>query len=202
MDAIALGLYVAFGAAAFGWRSWAQWRRTGDTGLRLHAEPGTVQWWAKLGFVAALIAGVVAPVAGLSGLAPLDALDREWVRGLGVLLALLGIGATLWSQWQMGASWRVGVDPSERTGLVTSGLFARVRNPIFTAMVLTAAGLALMVGNVVAVVGFVTLIAALQAQVRLVEEPYLRSVHGTGYDRYAAATGRFLPGVGRLRTTR
>lgn len=199
MDGLALGLYVVFGAVAFGWRSWAQWRRTGDTGLRLHAEPGTVQWWAKLGFVAALVAGVVAPVAGLAGLGPLGAFDREWVRGLGVLLALLGIGATLWAQWQMGASWRVGVDPSERTGLVTSGVFARVRNPIFTAMVLTAAGLALMVGNVVAVVGFVALIAALQAQVRLVEEPYLRSVHGTEYARYVAATGRFLPGVGRLR---
>jgi protein-S-isoprenylcysteine O-methyltransferase Ste14 len=33
-----------------------------------------------------------------------------------------------------GASWRIGVDPDERTTLVTSGPFAIARNPIFTAM--------------------------------------------------------------------
>jgi protein-S-isoprenylcysteine O-methyltransferase Ste14 len=37
----------------------------------------------------------------------------------------------------MGASWRIGVDPSERTDLVTGGAFALVRNPIFSAMLLT-----------------------------------------------------------------
>jgi len=34
--AAALGLYAAGLALAFGWRSLGQWRRTGDTGLRLH----------------------------------------------------------------------------------------------------------------------------------------------------------------------
>ena len=39
-------------------------------------------------------------------------------------------------------------------------------------------------------------VGALQLQVRAVEEPYLRSVHGDAYGTYAAATGRFLPGIG------
>jgi protein-S-isoprenylcysteine O-methyltransferase Ste14 len=40
----------------------------------------------------------------------------------------------------MGDSWRIGVDPQETTGLVTSGVFTRVRNPIFTAMITGQAG--------------------------------------------------------------
>ena len=199
MDALALIFYVVFFLAAFGWRTWAQWRRTGDTGLRLDADPGTVKWWAKLAFVLALAAGVAAPLAGLSGLDPLDALDNPRLRALGVLIAVAGIGATITAQWSMGASWRIGVDDSERTGLVTTGVFRHIRNPIFTAMSITALGLTLMVGNLVAVAGLVALVAALQLQVRLVEEPYLRSTHSDDYDRYAARAGRFLPLLGRLR---
>jgi protein-S-isoprenylcysteine O-methyltransferase Ste14 len=45
---------------------------------------------------------------------------------------------------------------------------------------------------------FVTLIAAVQVQVRAVEEPYLLRVHGEAYADYAARTGRFVPGTGRL----
>lgn len=187
---------LVFAVIAFGWRTWLQWRRTGDTGLRLHAEPGTVQWWAKLAFVAALLAGFASPVVGLAGLDPLDRLDSNGVRAVGTAVALIGIAATAWAQWQMGASWRIGVDQSERTGLVTSGVFRIVRNPIFTFMVVTAAGLAMMVGNVVAVAGFVALIAALELQVRFVEEPYLQQVHGADYDDYVRGAGRFVPGLG------
>lgn len=55
-----------------------------------------------------------------------------------------------------------------------------------------------MVPNPVALAGFVTLLVALQLQVRVrvVEEPYLRSLHGAAYARCASVTGRFLPGVG------
>jgi protein-S-isoprenylcysteine O-methyltransferase Ste14 len=39
---------------------------------------------------------------------------------------------------------------------------------------------------------------SIQIQVRLVEEPSLLRVHGEDYRRYAARTGRFVPGIGRL----
>ena len=199
MNGLSLFLYAVFAAAAFGWRTWLQWRRTGDTGLRMHAKPGTIQWWAKLGFVAALVAGVAAPVAGLAGLDPIVAFDSDGVQVLGTILSVAGIALTVAAQWQMGASWRIGVDPLERTGLVTGGVFGWVRNPIFTAMLITAVGFALLVGNTIAVLGLVALTVALEVQVRAVEEPYLTATHGPDYRSYAASAGRFLPGVGRLR---
>src|SRR5690606_23677306 len=94
MNALALILYAVFAVVAFGWRTWRQWRRTGDTGLRLAATPGTVQWWAKLGFIAALAAGVAAPIAGLAGLDPLELLDHGALRIVGTATAVLGIAAT------------------------------------------------------------------------------------------------------------
>jgi protein-S-isoprenylcysteine O-methyltransferase Ste14 len=74
-----------------------------------------------------------------------------------------------------------------------------VRNPIFTAMVVTAFGLFLWVPNVVSLTAAVLLAGAAQLQVRAVEEPYLRRMHCRAYAEYAAALGRFIPGVGRER---
>ena len=65
-------------------------------------------------------------------------------------------------------------------------------------MVVTAAGLTVMVPNVIAVVGFTALLVALELQFRGVEEPYLCGAHGDAYRAYAARVGRFIPGLGRL----
>jgi protein-S-isoprenylcysteine O-methyltransferase Ste14 len=111
----------------------------------------------------------------------------------------VGFFGVLAAQAGMGASWRVGVDATERTELVTTGAFAVVRNPIFTAMLTTMAGLALLVPTAVSATALLCLLVAVELQVRLVEEPYLLRTHRQAYDSYAAATGRFVPGLGRLR---
>ncbi|MGJ7878063.1 methyltransferase family protein [Streptomyces rochei] len=126
--------------------------------------------------------------------------DAPALHGAGTAIAVLGIAAILVAQRAMGASWRVGVDPTERTALVREGLFAYVRNPIFTAMAMTGLGLTLMVPSVPALAVFAALIIAVELQVRVVEEPYVTSVHAPAYLDYAATAGRFVPGVGRLRT--
>jgi protein-S-isoprenylcysteine O-methyltransferase Ste14 len=120
-------------------------------------------------------------------------------RILGVVLAGLGMLGTFIAQLAMGASWRIGVDETERTALVTAGAFRLVRNPIFSALLTALLGLTLMVPNVIAVVGLVAAVIGIQIQVRRVEEPYLREAHAAAYDDYASRVGRFLPGIGRLR---
>ena len=99
----------------------------------------------------------------------------------------------------MGASWRVGVDSRRPTDLVTGGVFALVRNPIYSGLIVAFAGMAVMVPTLVAVAAVVLLVAAVQVQVRAIEEPHLLEAHGTAYRSYAARTGRFIPGLGRLR---
>jgi protein-S-isoprenylcysteine O-methyltransferase Ste14 len=199
MAVIALVLYLTGLFLAFGWRSVVQRRATGDTGLRLDpGPPGSLGWWAKLSFLAALVLGLAGPVAAMAGLSTVGLLDRTWLRLLGLFVALAGVAATLAAQAAMGASWRVGVDPGERTALVTGGAFRWCRNPIFTAMLTTSAGLALAVPNPASLAATAVLLASIEVQVRAVEEPYLAAAHGDPYTTYRRRVGRFLPGVGRL----
>lgn len=199
---VALVLYVVLIGSAFGLRSWLQRRATGSAGFHgISGRPGSTEWWGGVLFVFALVLGFAAPVADLAGLVePIAALDGAVAHTVGSALALAGIALTLAAQHAMGRSWRIGVDAAERTELVTGGPFRLVRNPFFAALLPTSIGLALIVPNALALAGLVTLLAAIEIQVRLVEEPYLLQTHGEEYRRYAAAVGRFVPGIGRLKT--
>lgn len=197
MAAVALALYLVWVTWAFGWQTIRQHRRTGDTGLRLAARPGTAQWWAKLGFITAMALGLAAPIAALAGLDDIARFDRAWLHAIGIVVAVAGIALTDVAQRAMGAAWRIGVDPDEPTPFVTAGAFGIVRNPIFTAMLVTATGLTMIIPNIVSIIGLAVTIAALELQVRLVEEPYLRELHGDRYREYSATVGRFVPHIGR-----
>lgn len=201
MAALALVCFGLYGTLAFGLRTAIQLRRTGSSGFKgISGRLGSVEWIGGVLFVVAIAVGVAAPVCALAGaLEPIEALDQTGTHVAGVVLFVAGLGITLVAQIAMGQSWRIGVDPEERTDLVTDGPFAIVRNPIFSGMIPTSIGLALMVPNVVAVVAVFSLLAALEIQIRLVEEPYLLAAHGERYASYAARVGRFVPGLGRLR---
>ncbi len=200
MTVAALVLYVVALVVIFGVRSWIQLRRTGSTGstgfVGISGTPADAGWWGGVLLAAAMVLGLAGPLLAVADVVTADPPLAVQVAGL--VLALAGFAATLATQTGMGASWRIGVDPGERTDVVTGGVFAHVRNPIFTAMVAAQAGVALIVPTWVSVLGLIALVTAVQLQVRAVEEPYLPSVHGGAYADYAACAGRFLPGVGRL----
>jgi protein-S-isoprenylcysteine O-methyltransferase Ste14 len=203
MPVLALVLFAVYGALTFGLRTLIQLRRTGSSGFHgVGGRPGSAEWVAGVGFTVALLVGAAAPLLALLDVVePFGALDTTAIHIAGLALAIGGIAGTFFAQVAMGTSWRIGVDPGERTELVTSGPFALVRNPIFAAMLPTALGLALLVPSWVAFVGLIGLATALELQVRVVEEPYLLNRHGDAYSGYAARVGRFVPGVGRLRKT-
>jgi protein-S-isoprenylcysteine O-methyltransferase Ste14 len=201
MPELALTLWLVFFALAIVGRAALQYRWTGSTGLiGISAAVGSREWFGGVLFALAIAAGVAAPVLDLDGVvATYDSLDTTGVHVAGIILFGIGLAGTIVAQLAMGASWRVGVDESERTELVTSGPFALVRNPIYTAMIAAFAGLALLVPGPVSFGAVVALIAALEIQTRLVEEPHLRRTHGSSYRDYAARVGRFLPGLGAIR---
>ena len=201
MAVVALVLFAIYFAVAFGIRTWVQYRQTGDTGFRgISGRIGSLEWTGGVLFVVALVAAVCAPVADLTGLAPIGILVAEPIQVVGVIVTVVGIAATFAAQVTMGTSWRVGVDEAETTELVTTGAFGHVRNPIFTAMGITGLGLVLVVPNAVAIAGLVGLVIALQLQVRGVEEPYLTRHHGHAWSTYSSRVGRFLPGIGTIDT--
>ena len=200
MSTVALTLYLVGLAVVFGVRTWIQFRRTGSSGFHGISGPaGSLRWWAGVLFVIALTLGAVSLVlAAADVVAPPSGAPFSALAPAGLVLAVIGFVGVLAAQTGMGTSWRIGVDESERTDLVTEGLFRQVRNPIFTAMVVALAGLTLMVPTWLSFVALALLVAAVELQVRLIEEPYLLQVHGVQYREYAAVTGRFVPAVGRF----
>jgi protein-S-isoprenylcysteine O-methyltransferase Ste14 len=201
MAAVALTLYIAFGVLALGWRCWMQWRRTGSTGYRgISRRLGLLGLVGGIGFIVAMVGGLAAPLLQLRGVvSPLHILDHRWVNSAGFALALCGLAATLYAQFDMGDSWRVGVDTSETTTLVRTGTFRLIRNPIFAAMLVFVLGETLLAPNPVAIAVFAIFLAAIEVSVRTVEEPYLLGIHGDAYRDYTTSVGRFVPGIGHTR---
>lgn len=204
MAAAALALYGILLTITFGVRVALQLRRTGSTGLHgLPPGAGPWEWIAGGMFIAGLLMGGAAPILALLGvLDPIPALDGPVGHVVGLVLAVGGIALTFAAQLAMGDAWRVGVDPEERTELVTDGPFRLVRNPIYSAMLPTVLGLVLMVPSALAVAAIVALFVGLELQVRLVEEPYLLQVHGDAYAGYVSRVGRFLPRLALLHGAR
>ena len=83
-------------------------------------------------------------------------------------------------------------------GLVTGGLFAHCRNPLYVGNILILAGLLIVwnsplayaVGVPFFLVGYVAIVAA--------EEAFLRGKFGAGYDAYCAAVPRWLVRLGGI----
>jgi protein-S-isoprenylcysteine O-methyltransferase Ste14 len=200
MPELALILWGAFLVFALVGRVAVQVVIAGSTGLvGIGGTSGLAEWIGGAIFIGSLIAGTLAAVLQASdAIEPIGALDGSTGYALGIVLFALGLTGTVWSQLAMGRSWRFGV-PEEPTELITGGPFALVRNPIYTAVITTVAGLALLTPNVLALAGLAGLVVGFEVHVRASEEPQLRRAHTETYASYAARVGRFMPGVGRIR---
>lgn len=199
---LALALCLLWFLSLFVFRTLVQWRRTGSTGLKgFHGRPGSLPWLAGVAASLGLVLAPLAPLAALLGWPGGALLFRAPVLHLvGAGLVLAGVAGALLAQLSMGDSWRVGVDDSEQTRLVTDGLFAWVRNPIFSFIGLSLAGLLLLVPSPLALLAAFFTALGIELQVRVVEEPYLQRTHGEEYARYVSRVGRFIPSRSRIST--
>jgi protein-S-isoprenylcysteine O-methyltransferase Ste14 len=198
MAVVALIAMAVWLGVTIGLRTFVHVRRIGTWPMLVPPPFGTPAWWARSVASLGMLLLLAAPVADWLGLPPIGLLDRPALRWLGVAVTAVGTAWAFVSQGAMGDAWRGDVDPDARQPLVTTGPFRIVRNPVLLGTFVVAAGIVLVVPNVLAVVALALIGASMTAQVRLVEEPYLLRVHGDDYRRYAARTGRFLPGIGRL----
>ena len=197
---MALGIYGTGLVVAFGVRTWLHRRTTGSSGFHgVSGPPGSTAWWGGVLFPVAVVLDLVGLTA--AGFDPALAWSApEPVAVTGFAVALAGLAGTLWAQGGLGASWRVGVDAGERTELVTDGPFRWVRNPVFTGMGTVTAGVALMAPSPATIAAVAVLVAAVQLQVRVVEEPHLARLHADRYAAYTTRVGRFLPYLRRARS--
>jgi protein-S-isoprenylcysteine O-methyltransferase Ste14 len=112
-----------------------------------------------------------------------------------VALMLLALGLFNAAARAMGANWSIVARMREGHELVTAGVFAHLRHPIYTAMGAFLIAMAIAFGHEFGLILAIPLFA-LGTFIRIrEEEKLLRGEFGAAYDAYAARVKRFLPGV-------
>jgi protein-S-isoprenylcysteine O-methyltransferase Ste14 len=110
-------------------------------------------------------------------------------------LMLLALGLFVSAARVMGANWSIVARLREGHELVTAGVFAHLRHPIYTAMGAFLIAMAIAFGHEFGLLVGLPLFA-LGTGIRIREEErLLRGEFGPAYDDYAARVKRFIPGI-------
>lgn len=121
--------------------------------------------------------------------------NPAWValpaRILGVLVILAGDVVFVWALISFGSSWRVGIDEKSAGALVTSGIFAFSRNPIFAFVDLYFVGTFLVNGTLAFLIFALVTVIGLHYQI-LQEEKFLVGNYGQAYREYLSRTGWYI----------
>ncbi|WP_174280139.1 methyltransferase family protein, partial [Sphingomonas bacterium] len=101
----------------------------------------------------------------------------------------------VWATRAMGRNWSIAARTRADHSLVTTGPFARIRHPIYSALFLLMLALAIATGHVRLLPVAVPLFA-IGTFLRIGEEErMLRELFGASYVAWAARVPRFVPGL-------
>ena len=115
----------------------------------------------------------------------------EIVAWVGVALCFSGLFVLLWSLMSFGKSFRVGIDVDSPDELVTSGVFAFSRNPIYVGFGLVLIGEFLAFSNWILLVYLAAGVWLFHRQV-LREEEFMRQHYGQEYLDYCKRVRRYV----------
>jgi len=118
----------------------------------------------------------------------------DWAWEKGFLLIDGGIGLGIWVLWHnRPGNFSIYPEPIAASRLITGGPYRRIRHPMYTALLLTVCGIALVQNNWVNGVGLgLVLFAVLNKIPR--EERYLKERYEE-YADYCHTTYRLMPGI-------
>jgi protein-S-isoprenylcysteine O-methyltransferase Ste14 len=125
----------------------------------------------------------------------------EWIQAAGVVAIAVGFVFYAWALRSLGSSWRLGIDESQPGQLVTTGIYALSRNPIYTFFDLYSIGTFLVNGTWLFFAFAVLTVFNLHYQI-LHEERHLGAVYGHSYQAYCARTARYWTWQRALRLDR
>jgi protein-S-isoprenylcysteine O-methyltransferase Ste14 len=138
-------------------------------------------------YLGLLVVGLV-----LSALFPTPLLSGGLPVVLGVLLVALGLGVGAWAAVTMRRAGE-SPNPTEPTRtLVVSGPFRFSRNPLYLALTLLDAGIALAFSSLWALALLVIVLVIMDRRVIASEERYLHGQFGERYAQYTARVRRWL----------
>lgn len=117
-----------------------------------------------------------------------SALFGQWI---GVLCCAAGVALMAWSLVSFGTSFRVGIDTDRPDKLITTGVFAHTRNPIYVAFGFVLLGEFLIQPTWLMLIYMLAGFTLLHRQV-LREEAFMSAHYGAEFQAYAAHVRRYL----------
>jgi protein-S-isoprenylcysteine O-methyltransferase Ste14 len=182
---------LAFVAMAAGWTGLRAATVPPLPETRLTAATPTDQWLMRSVGVGMLGLPVLALATPL-----LDAARfvlPQPVALAGCLLAILGLWVFWRSHRDLGANWSPTLEIRDGHRIVQSGLYARIRHPMYLAIFCLTLAQATLLGNWIAgPAGFICFLALYLARVGP-EERMMQDRFGPEWQAYTARTGRLLP---------
>ena len=114
------------------------------------------------------------------------------LRLLGAVIGAIGVAIFILSVLTMRDNWRAGVSETDKTELVTSGIYRISRNPAFLGFDLVYIGILLMFFNWILFAVSVFAMAMFHLQIVFVEEVFLSSAFGQDYMEYREHVCRYI----------
>jgi len=188
--------FIMYMGVAFIWPTYRTWKQTGINPLtfgRADNAHDLVGLWFKI-TIALIPVSILCYTLGTQYykyLLPIWYFDSYYFKIVGMTLCVISWLWTVTAQWQMGNSWRIGIDEMHRSEFVTKGLFGWSRNPIFLGMLLTLLGFLLLLPNALNLLALVLGYLLMQIQIRLEEEFLLRQ-YGEVYSHYQSKVRRWI----------
>lgn len=124
------------------------------------------------------------------------------VRIVGVCVGATGAAVFIISVLTMRDSWRAGVSETDKTDLVTEGIYQFSRNPAFLGFDLVYIGICLMFFNYILFVVSLFAMLMFHLQIVNVEEDFLMKAFGDEYVDYRKKVHRYLGRAGMTRRTK
>ena len=120
-------------------------------------------------------------------------LGPAW-RWLGIALGVLSLVGLVEVHRQLGRQWSAYLEIQENHQLITTGIYSRVRHPMYSVLITLHVAISLMTANV-AVIAFCALrVILFFVRIRR-EERMLMGQFGEEYRQYMERTGRLLPRI-------
>lgn len=117
--------------------------------------------------------------------------ESQAVAWIGVAFCVVGLVVLWCAIGSFGASFRVGIDQKKPGDLITGGIFARTRNPIYVGFACVLFGEFLLFSHWLMLLYVLAGFALFHRQV-LREETFLKQQYGEKFTRYAARVPRYL----------
>ncbi|KAI4449051.1 hypothetical protein C823_003580 [Eubacterium plexicaudatum ASF492] len=151
----------------------------------------------KVGFVKFVevtmkVAAVLVFAAGLISILIGTSQSHTVVRVTGAVMSVAATIVFMIAVWTMRDSWRAGVSITDKTELVTNGIYQISRNPAFLGFDLLYMGTLLMFFNWILCILTVFAVVMYHLQIVKVEEDFLLATFGTEYMQYQKKVCRYL----------